>query len=231
MVDWKRYFIAVCVASAGAILLLLKVRTPSGDSRGVVPSAPLPVVVVEVVPEEEPAASPAPDLKPLQDAPLPVGEKESLPEDEITLQHPAVQYVITPVPKIAAPRVVLPRKSNPVEESAAPPEEAVAKDVPNGFYGTGEVDVIPAPTRPISPEYPWRARRKGVSGSVILQFIVGADGVPREISVLSSSPSGFFEKSAVDAVSSTPFSPALRDGIGVPCRMQLEVRFSLESSN
>ena len=124
MVDWKRYFIPVCVASAGAILLLLKVRAPSGDSRGVVPSAPLPVVVVEVVPEEEPAASPAPDLKPLQDAPLPVGGKESLPEDEITLQHPAVQYVITHVPKIAAPRVVLPRKSNPVEESAAPPEEA-----------------------------------------------------------------------------------------------------------
>ena len=50
MVDWKRYFIAVCVASAGAILLLLKVRAPSGDSRVVAPSAPLPVVVVEVVP-------------------------------------------------------------------------------------------------------------------------------------------------------------------------------------
>ena len=231
MVDWKRYFIAVCVASAGTILLLLKVRVPSGDSRVVAPSAPQPVVVVEVASEEEPAASLDPDLKPLQDAPLPVGEKESLPEDEITSQHTAVQYVITSVPEFAAPRVVLPRKSNLVKEAAAPSEEVVAKDVPNGFYGTGEVDVIPSATRPISPEYPWRARRKGVSGSVVLQFIVGADGVPRDISVLSSFPGGFFEKSAVEAVSSTPFSPALRDGIGVPCRMQLEVRFSLESSN
>lgn len=49
------------------------------------------------------------------------------------------------------------------------------------------------------PKYPAGAMAKGVGGLVILDVLVGVDGVPKEIKVHQSSTDGLFDQAAVDA--------------------------------
>jgi TonB family protein len=51
----------------------------------------------------------------------------------------------------------------------------------------------------VPPKYPKEAADQGLSGMVMLEILVGVDGVPREIKVVESTPSGLFDKQAVEA--------------------------------
>lgn len=49
------------------------------------------------------------------------------------------------------------------------------------------------------PEYPATAKSAGIGGLVVLEILVGDDGVPREIKVKRSNPEGVFDAVAVEA--------------------------------
>lgn len=49
------------------------------------------------------------------------------------------------------------------------------------------------------PKYPAGALEQGLEGKVVLEILVGEDGVPREIKVKHSSPEGVFDEAAVAA--------------------------------
>lgn len=49
------------------------------------------------------------------------------------------------------------------------------------------------------PKYPAQAAAEGVSGLVVLEVLVGDDGVPKEVKVKSAKPQGVFETAAVEA--------------------------------
>lgn len=74
--------------------------------------------------------------------------------------------------------------------------------------------------------YPEAARRQGIEGLVILEFIVDADGVTHDIRI-AKSLHALCDSSAVNALRQTRFVPAERNGEAVAVRMRLPVRFQL----
>ena len=62
------------------------------------------------------------------------------------------------------------------------------------------------------PRYPRQAQQRGIEGIAIVEFDVGADGLPTNIETRISLPMGFFEEVAEDAVRSMRYEPARHDG-------------------
>ena len=81
------------------------------------------------------------------------------------------------------------------------------------------------------PTYPEYARRRGINGFVILQFIVDINGRVVEPSVQQANPQGYFETAAIRAIKQWRFSPGRNDkGTPVPCRLQMRIDFILKDS-
>ena len=68
------------------------------------------------------------------------------------------------------------------------------------------------------------ALKAGIHGSVILMLTVGVDGKAHGISVVQGLGYGL-DESAVKAVQSWKFEPALRSGIPVDAKMAWELEF------
>jgi TonB family protein len=60
----------------------------------------------------------------------------------------------------------------------------------------------------------------------VLSLIVGTDGLPRNIHVVSSLGMGLDEK-AIEAAKKWRFEPAMKDSHAVPVEINLEVAFHL----
>ena len=90
------------------------------------------------------------------------------------------------------------------------------------------VDSLPRPSRQVAPDYPERARRQGLSGSVELRLMVGVDGAVREVEVLSAQPPGVFDQAAVAAVRQWRFQPATYEGRPVAIRVTQTLRFGFD---
>lgn len=90
------------------------------------------------------------------------------------------------------------------------------------------VDEVPRPLSRAIPEYPVRARARGVEGAVNLSVLVGEDGAVRDVVVLESEPAGVFEEAAKAAVRAWRFEPGRYQGQAVQVRVQQLVRFTLE---
>lgn len=89
-----------------------------------------------------------------------------------------------------------------------------------------EVDELPELTEELRPLYPEELRRAGVSGLVLVQYVVGIDGRMdwRTIRVLVSSHQAFL-LAALDALRDSRFKPACRGGRPVAVLVQQTIRF------
>jgi TonB family protein len=76
------------------------------------------------------------------------------------------------------------------------------------------------------PEYSEEARKVKHQGTVVLGLVVGPDGRPRDIRVISSLGMGLDEK-AIEAVSHWKFEPAMKDNKPVAVAISVEVEFRL----
>jgi TonB family protein len=77
----------------------------------------------------------------------------------------------------------------------------------------------------VEPAYPDLAVEARVQGVVILEVLVGADGVPRDVEVLRSIP--LLEAAAIEAVSAWRWNPYVMLGRPVPFRVTVTVSFRL----
>jgi len=76
------------------------------------------------------------------------------------------------------------------------------------------------------PKYPKKESKAHRRGTVVLDLVVDADGLPRDIKVyLPLSPE--FDEAALDAVKKWKFSPATRDGKPIATQIKIEVSFHL----
>ena len=126
----------------------------------------------------------------------------------------------------------------PVPARALAPVRAWAKDRGRGLapgqVGAPAADRIvpgsgitpPAIQREVKPDYTEEARRRGVSGDVVLEIVVRSDGSVGEVKVLQGLPGGLNER-AIDAVRQWRFSPARRFGTPVDVIVEVAVEFKL----
>lgn len=91
-----------------------------------------------------------------------------------------------------------------------------------------QADTPPKPLKQRRPEYPLEMRYSGYRGRVVLEFVIGKDGTPREPQVISSNHPAF-EQAAMDAVLNWRFEPGKKAGQPVAARVRQTVSFELET--
>ena len=90
-----------------------------------------------------------------------------------------------------------------------------------------DADVVPLVR--VNPQYPPRARQRGIEGWVLLEFTVTAAGTVKDVVVLDSDPKGYFERAAQKAVQRYKYKAKIEDGVAVERPgIQLVISFQLE---
>ena len=128
---------------------------------------------------------------------------------------------------VTEPVPVLP--SVPVASTApAPLTAASTGSVDPTYYTAHDLDAHPRPLDEVLPNYPAEADRQGVSGKVRLQLKLETDGRVSDIEVLSATPPGVFDESALQTFRDARFSPAQKNGRLVPALVLIEVVYDWE---
>jgi periplasmic protein TonB len=173
---------------------------------------PAPAPVVAETATAEPAAAPAVVVAPVASrdvAPAPSRDTAAASAPVRSAPaSPATAATAEPTPAIPEPVV-----------ASRPPPAAPAAPVSRASE--------PVPLVKVSPEYPAAAKKRRTEGWVELQFLVGVDGIPRNIEVLRAQPPGMFDRAAIRAMTRWKFKPAERDGQPVEARAKTTVGFKL----
>jgi TonB family protein len=108
-----------------------------------------------------------------------------------------------------------------------------ANDVSGDYFipqvlDTG-VDQSAQPIHQPTPKYPIELRKKGITGTVVLTFIIERSGRLSEIAVASSDHPAFTE-ACLKAVKFWWFQPMIRDGVAVRARYRQPIPFTLNIS-
>ena len=144
-----------------------------------------------------------------------------------------------------APSQVLPESG--LDQTPPPPDPAFDKGVIHGGIEGGAGLTLPVadtpppppvePVRPggnikeprkivdVTPSYPDVARAARVEGIVILEAVLGPDGLVRDVRVLRSMP--LLDEAAMTAVRQWRYTPTLLNGVPVPVVMTVTVSFKL----
>lgn len=88
-------------------------------------------------------------------------------------------------------------------------------------------DRMPQPLQQDKPVYPFNMRAKGIKGTVVVEYIVDADGKVSNAKAIQS-PNEELSKAAEDAVRKWKFVPGMQNGKNVPSRMRVPIVFDLD---
>jgi protein TonB len=91
----------------------------------------------------------------------------------------------------------------------------------------GGSDHAPMPLVRIQPEYPPRARARGIEGYVVVEFTITTSGSVRDPIVLDAQPTGVFDKAALRGVVRWKFSPQVENGEPMERRAKIRLDFVL----
>ncbi|MGK0441291.1 MAG: protein TonB [Pseudohongiellaceae bacterium] len=81
----------------------------------------------------------------------------------------------------------------------------------------------------LAPNYPARARSKGIEGYVDLVFDLTATGQTLNIRILKSEPSGYFENTSIRALKKWKYQPAMEEGKAIAMfNMTTRINYNLD---
>jgi len=210
-----------------ALIALIQVAPPASLSQGA------PAIEARLVSPSDAQAPPrvaeveTPDVPP-EAVPLlaPSETAEALPVAEPMAPSPAEPAPIAqPAPPAEPDPATSPRAAVSAPPAAPAPDATITSSVDLTYYGARDLDVQPRALREIVPDYPEGADRQRLSGRVRLQLQLEADGRIRDIEVVSASPPGVFDDSAIRAFRDARFAPAQKDGRPVRARVLIEVEY------
>jgi len=154
--------------------------------------------------------------------------------------------VILPVPVQASATPERPRSLAPVASSTAAAAvvaetgtELATESAASEDAGATMESIVPMATGPAplqleymrapAPSYPRNAQRLGLTGTVMLQVLVGIDGSPLEVSVVQSSGHRELDDAArAQVLKRWSFRPATRNGVAIQAIGLVPVQFSLQ---
>lgn len=94
------------------------------------------------------------------------------------------------------------------------------------IFDPSKLDQQPQARQRVPPQYPFEMRRAGITGEVLVEFIVDSNGEVRNPFAVRSTQREF-ETAAVQAISKWKFRPGRKGGRAVNTRMQQPISFSL----
>lgn len=94
------------------------------------------------------------------------------------------------------------------------------------LFDLANLDQVPVPRLQARPVYPFEMRRAGITGEVLVGFIVDSNGDVRDAYAIRSNQREF-EAAAIQAVMKWKFRPGRKGGRAVNTRMQVPIVFSI----
>lgn len=170
-------------------------------SRQKAPQPPQPKTPQPPTPPTPSMASPSANL-PKLDLPLP----------NVTT---GVSVASAPAPSLAGLTAAAPAAAAPAPAAAEPASQSGP-----------EQEVMPL--NDVRPEYPYRARQRGIEGHIKLAFTITAAGKVENIRVLDSSPPNVFDREARRAAARWRFAPRTENGSAVSREAVKTLHFRLQ---
>ncbi len=129
-----------------------------------------------------------------------------------------------------------PRKETEIPETAeaGTEKDSVKEESSNGISGTVEnssgtaITKEPSPLETITPVYPFKARKKGIEGTVTLVVTVDSRGIPVSCTTQKTSGSRDLDEAAIEAVMKSRFSPGTVNGKKTESTVTVNISFRLE---
>lgn len=200
---------------------------PAPAQAAVTPPAPVSTPLATPAAAPVPVAGPAPDTR--------RGVADSAPRTTAESAPPSPSKPLAEVAATTVPTTVTTPTSPPATFAApalpaAPVEPAASEPV---TATAAPASTAPGPAAVALSELHFRryveprvnTRRDAPDGWVELGFLVGTDGVPRDIAVIDSSPPGHYDRAALDAIRRWRFEPVRVDGMAVEQRSSVRLRF------
>jgi protein TonB len=78
----------------------------------------------------------------------------------------------------------------------------------------------------VEPDYSEEGRAAGLQGTVVVQVVIGPDGMARDARILRGLGLGLDEQ-ALEAIGQWQFKPGVKDGQPVPVTATIEVNWRL----
>jgi protein TonB len=172
----------------------------------------------------------------------PIDEEEDKKVEE--LQDEPVENVMAPPSLVDLPTVVPVNAFTQPLQPPPPPGMNVARGAinipvnpPSANFGKGIKDLFDINNldqKPVGrvqnpPQYPYEMSRAGISGEVVVEFIISANGDVVDTRVIRSSHREF-EVPAMQAVQKWKFKPGRKAGKNVSTRVSQLIEFNLEDS-
>jgi len=182
-----------------------------------------------------PPPEPLPTIELMEMPPLDIEPEEIVDQDEA----PAEQIDFAPPMQTDVPQLVT--VDSFVQPIQPPPPENLKPNtgiisIPTArqsglgkgieVFDISKLDQAPVPKFRAQPLYPFEMRRAGVTGEVIVEFIVDSNGDARNAFAVRSTQREF-EQAAVQAVNKWKFRPGRKGGRAVATRMQIPIVFTL----
>lgn len=101
------------------------------------------------------------------------------------------------------------------------------EDPADMIFDSVDLDQAPQATVRIPPDFPFKARERGIEGYVAVKFLVRADGSVGNVNVLKAKPEGWFEDEVRRALPRWRFQPGTIAGEPVPSWVVTTLRFDL----
>jgi protein TonB len=154
---------------------------------------------------------------------LPPLEVEVVAGDVHKTVHPGTNSVRVDLqPGAPLQEVAVPAGASRTSDSAAGVTSNAAERVQ---MSAGTAEVV---SRPVRPDYPLLARQMKVQGSVILQALIGRDGLIQDLHVLSGPP--ILASAAQEAVKQWHFKPHYQGVETVETQARITVNFTISTN-
>jgi protein TonB len=192
------------VAIANFVRMDNSQESTSTRSRQQAPQPPQPKTPQTPTPPTPSMASPSANL-PKLDLPLPNIDT-------------GVSVASAPAPSLAGVTAA--------SAPAAPPAPAAPSEAETASQSGPGQEVMPL--NDVRPEYPYRARQRGIEGHIKLAFTITAAGKVENIRVMEASPANVFDREARRAASRWRFAPRTENGAAVSREAVKTLHFRLQ---
>ena len=204
---------ALWAMHTGLLQRVVEVVVPVMAISQAEPPPPPPKPLEPVKPPEPPKLTPPPKTP----QPLLTPPPTPQPPAPATPEPPAVLAAPTAAPTAPAVQAAPPAPPPP---APPPPPAAPAKvEMPSS-----KADYLHNPP----PDYPRMSKRLGEQGKVVLKVLIGTDGTPQKVELVTSSGFERLDKSAMDAAMRWRYVPGKRGGVPEAMWYQVPIQFTLE---
>ena len=220
-------FIAACVVALLLFALMLSMVNPP---RNEVADDPVAIAnFVRMDNRDESAATrsrqqaPQPPQPKTPPTPTPPTPSMASPSANLPMLDLPLPNIDTGVSVASAPA---PSLAGLTAASAAPPAPAAPSAAETAGQSGPEQEVMPL--NDVRPEYPYRARQRGIEGHIKLAFTITAAGKVENIRVLDASPPNVFDREARRAAARWRFAPRTENGAAVSREAVKTLHFRLQ---